>query len=489
MEHSPTKVVQNTLLFTGTLVVQKAISFLYFWFLSAQLTPALLGTYIWALSIIGAFSIGIDLGLAPLLIREAARDPARSERLLRAVLGLKILFTIATLALLTVVLLLSRRDIITIIVVAVGGIVMILDSFTMSFYALLRARQQIRYESIGMLGFQILVFATGAYLLGIARSPIFAMTALALGSAANFIYAWSVVRFRFRVRTAPLWEQETANALLKSVPAFAASGIFVRLYNVADSILLGYLAGSTAVGLYSVPAKVVTAFQMLIPGAFVASIYPAMSYHYRTDRTMLERLFERSVGYLLILVLPITAGLLVLIPEIVRAIWPQYLAATNTFFVMVAGLPFLFLSFSTGYFLNATDRERKNTANRGIVTAINIVLNLILIPRLGVFGAGISFLVGTVVLFILDLRNVRQVIPFELAWLKRTGAKAALGSVVMGALLFALRTTVSLLPVVLIGVFVYGFVLLILRAVSKEELRMLRDIIRPQKVVELPPEV
>ncbi len=488
MEHTPRKIVANTFLFTGTLVIQKIISFLYFWFLSAQLSPSLLGTYIWALSLTGVFSIGIDLGLSPLLIREAARDEARAERLLRGVIGLKILFTIATVALLFAVLFVSRRDPITVIAVGVGVAVMIFDSFTMSFYSLLRARQNIRYESVGMLGFQILTFAVGAYLLGIARSPIFAMVALAVGSLANLCYSWGVVHFRFRLRTSPVFERETADMLLRLLPAFAVSGIFVRLYNVSDTLILGYLADETAVGLYSVPAKVMAALQMLIPGAFVASIYPAMSHYFKNDRTMLERLLERTIGYLLILVLPITIALLVLGPFILRVIWPAYTAITPTFLVMALGLPLLFLSFPTGYFLNAVLWERKNTTNRGIVTAVNVILNLLLIPTFGVLGAGISFLVSTTILFVLDVLNIRQMVPFEWLWLRRITLKAGLGSLIMGAVLFMAREKLSfvffsseklfLIFLVVLGFLTYAALMVLLRIFSRGEIRMVLDMVR-----------
>lgn len=491
MEHSPRKIVANTLLFTGTLVLQKVVSFTYFWFLTSRLDPSLLGTYIWALSITGVFSIGIDLGLSPLLIRESARDPVRGERLLRNVLGLKVLFTFATLALLAVTILLSKRDIITLIVVAVGVVVMLFDSFTMSFYSVLRARQQIRYEALGMFVTQILVFVIGSYLLGIAKSPIFAMLALAIGSGANLIYSLSAVRFRLRFRIWPKLERETADILLRMLPAFAASGIFVRLYNVADSVLLGYFANQEAVGLYSVPAKVVTAFQMLIPGAFIASIYPAMSHFFRADRTMLERLFSRSVGYLLAFVFPIMAALLTLGPTIISAIWPKYVSVIPTFLLMSTSLPFLFLAFPTGYFLNATDREKQNTANRGLVMAVNIILNLILIRPFGVFGAGIAFVATSALLVILDWRNVREVIPIEWSWLARVGLKSALASVLMAIAVYLTRLTLPLPALVALGIFVYCVLMLVLRAFSREEFLMIANIVRrkaePQEIS--PPQI
>ena len=450
-----------------------------------------MGVYIWALSLTTIFSVGIDLGLSPLLIREAARDVGKSERLLRSVIGLKLIFALGTLIALFVLLALRPPDQITFIVVAVACLVMLFDSFSMTFYSILRARQNVNFESFGTLAVNLLVFATGLYLLGIARSPIMAIVALATGSGLNCLFSWSVVHFKFHLRTRPQFDREAAVSLLRLVAAFAMAGIFVRIYNAADSVLLGYFSGSAAVGLYSVPAKVVTALQALIPGAIIASIYPAMSHYYVNSRVMLERIFERSVGYLLMLALPITGGLLVLIPTLLRTIWPAYASAASTFFLMAIGIPFLFLTFPSGYLLNACNRQRKNTINRAVITFVNIVLNLLLIPYWGIVGAGIAFLAANVLLFILDFSAARDIIPFEWCWVAKLGLKAATATLVMVAVIFLSQSAVfqlvakvslgrawALLGLLAIGGAVYVAVLAALRVFTREELAMMRNLIR-----------
>lgn len=478
MEHTPKRIVANTLIFTGAMVIQKIIAFSYFWFLSSRLGPEQLGTYIWALSITAMFSVGIDLGLSPLLIRETSRDPDKSERLLRGVIALKILFALGTLALLSVVMFFTGRDSITLTVVAIAALVMLFDSFAMSFWGILRSRQKIHFESFGLLFFHIFIFGLGIYLLGIANSPIFAIIALAAGSFVVLALAWAIVRFRFGIRTAPLFDHSTLHSLLRLLPAFAIAGIFMRLYNAADIVLLGYLVSNEAVGLYSIPVKVIIALQMLIPGAFLASIYPAMSFYFTESRQKLEQLFERSIGYLAVLALPITAALLVLVPRILEVIWPEYLAITNTFLLMALGLPFLFFSFPTGYLLNAANRQRQNTTNRGIITAINIVLNISLIPYLGVFGAGIAFSTSNVLLFFLDFRRVRQVVPVVWGWLNRIFLKSGVASIVMAGILFWLRDSLSLLFLVPLGMVVYLVVILVLRTFTRQEVALVREVFR-----------
>lgn len=447
---------------------------------------AQLGTYVWALSITSLFSIGIDLGLSSLLTREAARDQEHAVIRYRSVLGLKLVLAILTLVALAILFAVHAVDRITFITVAFAAIVMVGDSFTMTNYAFLRARQNVSFESVGMLGFHLVVVTIGVLLFQLAHSPVFAAVALAAGSVTNFLWSTFVVQFKFHVSPLPAFRNKDALYLLKLVPAFAIGGIFIRIYSNADTTLLGYLAGQHSVGLYSVPAKVLSALQVLIPGGFMAAIYPAMSYQYHAARQDLSRTFERTIGYLLLFALPITAGLTVLIPHLLATVWPAYREATNTFLVMSIGLPFLFLTFPSGYLLLATDRQRANTINRGIIMTLNVVANIILIPILGTLGAGISFLGANVILLALDLVVARAIVPHLNRWFWFTLIKGIIASSAMAVVVIGIRNILPLPLTIMVGSVVYIAFLIILRTVSRDELLTLRDLFHP---AQLPPDV
>src|SRR3989338_8728064 len=83
------KLARNTTYYTGAMTIQKILAFIYFWFISNNLFPAQLGQYIFALSFTTLFSIFVDLGLSPILIREAAKNQAQANLYLKNVLGLK----------------------------------------------------------------------------------------------------------------------------------------------------------------------------------------------------------------------------------------------------------------------------------------------------------------------------------------------------------------------------------------------------------------
>lgn len=462
--------------------MQKTLSFLYFWFLSRTFAPHELGSYLWVLSLSGLFVLGIDFGLTAVLTREAAKSESDAVALGRATLGLKLPLSALTAGALFMLVFFLRPDPAILMMTAAAALIMILDAFTMVYFALLRARQVLTYESFVLIFFQSLVLLTGWVLALITHSLPVVIWALAAGSAANLIImSWGVWRV-YGLLLIPSFARREIKKLLHLAPAFAGSAIFTKIYALADTILLGVLAGDRAVGLYSIPAKVATALQSLLPGAFSSSIYPSMSNYAKTAPEKLKLLFERSMVYLLALALPIAAGLIIIAPRVIASVWPAYDAAVPAFRIFMVGLPFIFLSFPTGSLLNATGRERINTRNRGIVTAANVALNILLIPRTGIFGAALAYALSNVLFLILDYRSARCIVALDEKYLARSAVKLVAATTLMCATIYALSTYVPLLALIAAGGLAYACSTLILQVFSRAEWAFMRALLSRRAV-------
>lgn len=404
---------KNTTYFSLALIIQKVLSFVYFYFLSSYISPDVIGRYVFALSYTSFFSIFIELGLTPILIREASKYPEKSNQYIRSVFALKI--PLAVIAALFAFLFIVITDISqeTKNLVYLASIIMIVDSFTVSLWGILRSFQNMFYESIATIFVQIVIFTFGVTALFLSGNIKLIMFALVIASICNFLFSYCVVRYKLKFSLIPSWDKEVIQYLLRIVPAFAFGGIFIKIYNTADSVLLGFLSSDKAVGLYSIPAKTITAAAQIIPFAFSAALFPLFSRHYLESRERLKKTFHISISYLLIISLPLSAGLFVFIPLIIEKIWPSYLEITVTFKIMSLAIPFIFMSFSTGYLLNASDLQKKNTKNRGIMAVLTIVFNILLIPYFSYLGSGIIFLFVNVLVFILDIIAVKKVIEVQ----------------------------------------------------------------------------
>lgn len=478
MTHSAGSIVRNTVWYTGAVVGQKAISFGYFWLLSSRLAPETLGLYLGVLSVVSLASVGTDLGLLQLLTREAAKHEDEAVPLARTALAIKLPLVVLTAIVLWIVMLARGGNtlVLELLVPATG--ILLFDAVSSIFYALFRARQMVWIEAVSLIVFQTTTLILGTTALLVTGNPVMLMAALSVASCVNMLFLFSMGAKYLGKIIHPDFQLARARHLLRLMPAFAFSNIFQKVYNVADSVLLLFFATPRDVGIYAVPAKVTTALQTLVPGAFATTIYPSMSNYAAHARERLASLFERSFAYLLMLVLPMSAGLFLLTDEIIASIWPQYMDARIPFLIMSAALPVVFLAYPTGSLLNAIGMEKRNSIHRGIATAVNVGVNIALIPRFGVVGAAMAFLASNLLLFILDFVATAGYLGQSLRALPGTVARILLAAAVMSAAVWLTRLSLPLPASVLLGFLVYGICLLATRVLTPKEVRLFMNTIR-----------
>ncbi|OGY44358.1 MAG: hypothetical protein A2731_00115 [Candidatus Buchananbacteria bacterium RIFCSPHIGHO2_01_FULL_39_8] len=466
------RLAKNTTYFTAALTFQKILAFVYFWFISNSLMPGQLGQYVFALSFTTLFSIFVDLGLSPVLTREASKDGQKANDFLRSVIALKIPLGILTLLAAWIFINISGKPPEVRLLVYLASFVMLLDSFSLSFWVIFRARHNLKYESINTILVQIIIFTLGIIALKTTGQVKHLIVALLGASLFNFLFSASLLKLKLRFRLWPKWNSEIVSYFIKIIPAFALAGIFVKIYNTSDSVLLSYLADDEAVGFFAIPAKVVYAFQQVIPAAFAAVIFPAFSYYHCNSKELLGQTFIKAFRYLVIISLPLSLALVTLSAPIINLLWPEYQTIIPTFMIMSLAIPFIFLAFPTGYLLNACDRQKNTTLNRGLITALAVILNIILIPQYTFFGAGITFLVTNLILLFLDFIWVRKIIALSLNKLLLIVGKSLLATAIMIIFILILENYFSLLLLIPISALVYFTVLLLVKGFNFSELKL-----------------
>ncbi|HZJ41497.1 MAG TPA: flippase [Patescibacteria group bacterium] len=450
-------IAKNTSYLTTALVLQKIVSFFYFTLLARFLGPTDLGKFYFAISFTTIFAIVIDLGLANVLIREVAKNQARVGRLIGSILSMKL--PLAFIAVLGAVLLINLTDNSPVVkmLVYISCFSMVLDSFTSTFYAAIRGFHNLKYESIAAVIFQliVLVFGYGSLLLG--GGLMFAMGALALASLFNFVYSWFVAKVKIKVPIKFVYDKNLIINIIKIGWPFAAYAVFQRLYTYLDSVLLSFLAGDEQVGLYQVAFKIIFALQFL-PLAFTASLYPAMSAYWQSNKQQLSITFKRAINYLTIISIPIIVGIFLLADKIVLIFKDGYGGAVLPLQIIIVSLFFMFLNFPIGSLLNACDRQKKNTFNMVVAAITSIALNLVLIPRFQAVGASIAVLISNGLMFILGVVAVSSVMKYN--WLQNILVffKTLAAAFVMGLLIYFLKPILSILvliPISAISFFIF----------------------------------
>ena len=464
-------IAKNTAWMTLASVGQKMISFVYFTLIARSIGVEGTGKYFFALSFTTIFVVFVDLGLTSVLVREAAKTKEKIQDYVSTILSVKVVLGLLSYAVVLLAINLLGYSAETKHLVYLSGVTMLFDSLHLTLYGVLRALNDLRYEAMSIVGSQLLTLILGSSFLLAGLPLIFLILAFTIPSFINVCFALTVLCRKYCVSLRPRYEGAIFRHLARMAAPFAVAAILARFYSYTDSILLSKLAGDVAVGLYSIPYKITYAFQF-VPLALVAALYPRFSEYFEGNQGRLAYVFERGIKYLLIMVLPIVVGISLLAKDIVLSVYTaEYLNSIIPLQILLAGLIFSYVSFPIGAFLNACNRQTTQTVIVAIVLAVNVVLNIVLIPRLGVVGAAISALAGNILLTVLGYAVVPSIANIHHGWLAKTVLQVVTAAGVMGIFVWRVNAMSHFTVAILAGAVVYPLMLIVLRVVTVEQLK------------------
>ncbi|HBR80746.1 MAG: Heteropolysaccharide repeat unit export protein [Candidatus Uhrbacteria bacterium GW2011_GWE2_45_35] len=481
-------VAKNTFYLTAATIGQKILAFFYFLFIANVMRPEQTGAYFLALSITTIFSVVADFGISPVVIREVAKRPEEAVPLIRRALGLKLPLVILAIAASIIASRLLGYSTEVQLLVGLASLVMAEDAISLLYFGVLRGLHVLRFESFGMMIGETLTVGLGSLSLFFHPSLSFLIGALVVGSAFNAVFSSLQVARRLGwLAVLPLFDFAGTKKLLATSLPFALAGIFSKLYSYVDTVLLSIFIGTAAVGVYAIAYKMTYAFQFL-PMAFVAALYPSMSALVATDKAKLAKLFEQATWYMLILSAPIVFGIFAVAPDVVRLAGRGYVEAVPVLRVLIFVLLPLFLDFPIGSLLNAADRQKTKTTIMGITMVINVVINALLIPTIGIMGAAYAAGVSFWFMFLAGLYFVPKIVPNlpwkHLAWLcvKIIGSGALMALVTV-----VLRPTVGFFLVLPIAAIFYTALLFATRSIKLEQFKEIRRMVFKKKYEAPPP--
>ncbi|HCJ52179.1 MAG: hypothetical protein A2898_04190 [Candidatus Kerfeldbacteria bacterium RIFCSPLOWO2_01_FULL_48_11] len=433
---SQERILKNTSFLTVAFVIQKAISLLYFVFIARRIGPVNLGLYDPLKSLIPIALILIDFSLSAVLTREIARRPDKIKEYVSNVLGIKVIFGFFVLLIAGLITIFGPFSTETRTLLYFVGMIVVLDTFTLTFFAVFRGLQNLRYESLAIIINQLLTISAGgaALLKGYGLQGLF--TATLIGSFFNFVFSLWVIKKKVHFFPLPTWDPRIITVFLKIAVPFALAAMLVKVFTYTDRYMILALAGKQYVGWYVTAHKLTFALEF-IPSAFAASVYPAMSTFFVSSHEQLKRTFEKTMYYLMIIAVPLAVAIFTLADRLIPQLYTStYSAAIVPLRIMIIGLICVFMNFPVGALLNACNMQKQNTINMAIIVACNIVLNSILIPRFTFIGAAVSTLISTTLLFFLGLRWAKKIIRFDGKYLLVTLGKSFTAAVVMAVFIY-----------------------------------------------------
>jgi O-antigen/teichoic acid export membrane protein len=217
--------------------------------------------------------------------------------------------------------------------------------------------------------------------------------------------------WRLGVSVKFLFERKSLRWLLALSPTFLLTCVFATLYWRIDVFMLSKLGTLHELGLYGASWRVLE-YTMVVSSSICLAMYPQLAAHGRGNAAHAKRMGRAVARYLFAFSMPIAVISTTSGDWILGLVFGSEFrdAGTMLSILMWTLVPYGVIRFNA-YILIANDRQRIDLVINGCMCAVNILLNLWLIPRLGGVGAAVATLVSVVTYGALQSGYMRYQMP------------------------------------------------------------------------------
>lgn len=243
------------------------------------------------------------------------------------------------------------------------------------------------------------------------------------------------------------------------------------IISASDRYIVNYFMGVSAAGIYNA-ADLMGGYAALALSPVSIVLFPRISKSY--DEGKLDECrdyFKYSFKYLMMFSIPSAVGLSLLAKPLLRILTtPVFLIGSPLVALAALGALASCLYQTLVYIIYLVGKTQIEIRLLTIAAVLNIMLNIILIPSIGIIGAEVASIIAYTVLGGLSLMVVHKYFKFDLSLTFLT--KCALSSGFMALCIWLINPQSVLLVAlsILIGIITYFIILICVKGLSKSEL-------------------
>lgn len=455
-------------------VITSICGFIWTILMARYLGVAKYGIFGFAVSLTGILCILFDFGIGMYSVRHIATDYDSAPKYLGNAIPLKGLFSIFGFIVILIVLILMRCDELTITVTMLFTIEQIIKKFVELMNAVFQAFEEGKFQGISntLLNILLLIFIlitiyTDLGLYGIAISYIIA-NILAL------IYCYYVL---IKHLTTPCYEldKEFCKMITLAALPFAATAILSSIYYSIDMVMLTNMVGNYATGIYNATYKLISVLTLFY-SVYTAVIFPVMSRFYKNNESLLLISFEKSIKYLMLIIIPLAVATVFYSKDVMQLIYGHsYDGGSTVLSILIWTVCLLFISGACNTLLNASHKEVSVTKIYAIAAVFNVILNFIMIPHFSYDGAAITTVLSDILIVCIQAYIIYKLGHRPNKRLYQDIVRIIIASGVLGIALYLLNMNMWLaIPV---GIIIYLATIYILRFFDNDDKYVIKEIL------------
>lgn len=473
---SPSK---NILWLTVSRVVSLLLLFIAYRQLFKYLGPYNYGQFQFVLSYVTLFGVVIDFGLQQYIVKKMSEDRSRAKHYFHNFLAVEVLLVALVYAAMIGVALFNGYEPIVFKAILVAGFGTTITGLSYPFLAVVTAFYDLKKAAfINFLASAVnvtIIFVT----IYVGGSIVMLTTQQGIVAILSFIIYYQFVQKYIGKPHVLKGMSELDFSLVKTMFAaalpFAILVGFSTLYNRIDVVLIKHMLGYTETGLYSAAYK----FYDLVaffPAVVSHALYPLFaSLMVTRDLVQVRSILEKYLRFMMSLAIPMGVGGTILAKPIITLLTNsnEYAGAAPVLSILVWAPAILFVYIIVNS-LVISQLTKWATAITGVNVLVNIVGNLILLPRIGIIAAAIMTVVSEFLQGLFYFYFVRKKITsfkfVSYLW------KPIIASAVMGLSIWFIQY-LHVLILVAIAVVVYAASLFVLRFFQKDDIAFIKGLL------------
>lgn len=359
-------------------------------YVARYLGPTGYGLLSFAVALVALFSSVASFGLPQVVVRDLVTHPGERAVILGSAQALRLAGGAAAMALAASTVALLRpgdgQSLLVVLIVACCALPTAWDVIDYDYQSRIDARPIVIARNTSFA-----VFAGLKVVLVLLRAPLACFAAALVGEAALsallMARRWQADGLRVPLAAAS-WPRMRSLAAI-CWPLLIA-GLSVSIYMRVDQVMLGKMLGNSGVGLFSAAIRVSEGFYF-VPIAVAASVAPVLTASRGRSPAEYELRFLKVMRLLAWLAVAIAAGFTIFARPIILTLYgPRYAPAAPVLSVHAWAGVLVSLGVCGNLWLTNEGYLRYSMYQTLVGAAVNIALNLALIPRLGIVGAAFA---------------------------------------------------------------------------------------------------
>lgn len=357
------------------------------------LGPTQFGVFSYAIAFAALFSSIANLGLDSIVVRDLVRDPSRRDLYMGTAFWLKLTGSVIMLVAMACAIQLTSNDAATNLYIFIIGSGVIFQSFeVVDFY--FQSRTLSKFVSVCKLAQLLISSLLKLCLIYMGADLVWFVLVSLTDQITLALSLYLAYRSQNKGRFYHHFDLTLAKQLLRDSWPLIISGLVIMIYMRIDQIMIKEMLGEKEVGVYSVAIRISEVWYF-IPMLLTNSLFPSIVNAKKVSEELYYTRLQRLLTLLVWASMLVAVGVTFLSDWLVALLYGEaYKDAGQVLVIHIWAGVFVSLGVASGAWFTIENLQRYAFYRTALGAIINVILNMILIPLLGLIGAAIATVIA-----------------------------------------------------------------------------------------------